>query len=100
MNVENLPKKQSQESSSHVWKIFKEITVEGIPYNECTICKNKLKYCGSSTTNMAKHIRTKHPAELGKLKDTGLVKDNPQITSFVTKPAQWKRDAKNTVEWE
>ena len=36
------PKKdRSQESSSHVWKIFKEITVEGIPYNECTICRNK-----------------------------------------------------------
>ena len=93
------PKKdRSQESSSHVWKFFKEITVEGIPYNECTICKNKLKYCESSTTNMAKHIRTKHPAEHDKIKDTDA--GNPQMTSFVTKPAQWKRDAKNTVEWE
>ena len=79
---------------------FKEITKEGQDYVECKLCSCQLKYCGSSTTNMGKHIKNKHMQEYNKIKDTGFLKENTKISSYVTITAQWKRDAKSTVEWE
>ena len=74
--------------------------MDGVNYTQCSSCDDKFKYVGSSTTNMVRHTKKKHQNELDKLQDTGLVKDTPKITLFVTRTAEWKRNGRNTVEWE
>ena len=59
----------------------------GEDYVECNICATQLKYCGSLTTNMGKHIKTKHEHQYNKLKHTGFLKENTKIT-YVSKTAQ------------
>ena len=52
-NCPSPPKKEkSTESKSHVWKFFKVIKVGGEKYTQCSICEQKFKYVGSSTTTM------------------------------------------------
>ena len=81
-------------------EIFKEIKVGGEKYTQCSICEQKFKYVGSSTTTMGNHLKRKHEDDLDKVQATGLEKHTPKITQFVTRTAEWKRGGKRAVEWK
>ena len=35
----------------------------------CLTCKDSFKYCGSTTSNLIKHLRTRHPLEYAELRE-------------------------------
>ena len=89
------------EKKGSVWRFFKEIKVDGIKKTQCKQCPEViLNYVGSSTSNMLRHIRINHKIELDNLVASGQVKQPPTMTPFVIKTADWKPNAKKTVEWD
>ncbi|MPC43208.1 hypothetical protein E2C01_036848 [Portunus trituberculatus] len=63
-----------------VWN-FMEQTLSDIVV--CLVCKDKLKYNGS-TSNMMKHLHTRHPVEYAELKADA---DAADIAAKVSRPA-------------
>ena len=59
-----------------------------------------IRYIGSSTSKMLRHIRRFHKIKLAKLVASGQVEEHPTMTPFVIKTADWKPNAKKTVEWD
>ena len=89
------------EKKGPVWRFFNVIKVNGKKKTQCKQCPETiLSYCGSSTTNMLKHIRKNHQEEHDNLVASGEVKKPTTMTPFVIKTADWKPDGKKTVEWD
>ena len=85
----------------YVWNFFKENKEDGIKNTQCKQCPEiKLRYICSSTSNMLRHIKRKHQIELDNLVASGQVEEPPTMTPFVIKTADWKPNAKKTVEWD
>ena len=94
------PAKKAKKTG-YVWNFFKEIMEDGKKKTQCKQCpEKKLAYICSSTSNMLRHIKSIHRIEYDKLVADGLVQEPPTMTTFVTKTADWKPNAKKTVEWE
>ena len=91
-----LDRKTIQErKTSYVWQVFEKFNHDGKAHVKCILClplMYKLAYCGSSTSTMNYHIKSRHPSEHDKLQNTALQKNNDKIHSYMRRPAQWKLD--------
>ena len=62
-----LDRKTIQErKTSYVWQVFEKFNHDGKAHVKCILClplMYKLAYCGSSTSTMNYHIKSRHPSE-------------------------------------
>ena len=99
---EHVPKvikkdKRCTDSRSYVWKVFViEEDNNNTAYLKCKLCLPRffrLSYCGKSTSTMIYHIKSKHPNEHKKLENTGLLKNEEKIKTYMKKnntlEAEW-----------
>ena len=83
--------------------VFEQEEHLGKPHVKCKLClptTYRLAYCGSSTSTMKYHIKGVHPREHDKLENTGLLKNNQKISSYMRTPKEWRLDGKKSIEMQ